>query len=163
MVPVGVVHKPDDLVGEQLAVVLRGQVRFGRLRREQLETFANTFAQHVQRRILVNLLPQMGAENLAQRNFQGWYFTVHEDAGQIELHLKTDVDVRSIDCRRPLERETTIRNLVQTGTLGIGQFFVFHRFFEACWGERWSLRLELGLNDETKESKNTHQIAARLN
>ena len=55
----------------------------------------------------------------------------HEDASQIKLHLETDVDVRAIDCRTPPKGKTTIGNLVQTGTLGIGQFFVSHRFLEA--------------------------------
>ena len=50
-VDVRVIHKPDDLVGEELAVVLRRQVGLGRLRRVQLQALADALAQHVQRRI----------------------------------------------------------------------------------------------------------------
>ena len=39
------------LVGEQLAVVLRGQVRLGGLRAVQLQALADALAQHVQRRV----------------------------------------------------------------------------------------------------------------
>mmetsp|Transcript_14221 Transcript_14221/g.33094 ORF Transcript_14221/g.33094 Transcript_14221/m.33094 type:complete len:257 (+) Transcript_14221:1810-2580(+) len=48
-VHVGVVHEPNDLVREQLAVVLRRQVRLGRLRGVELEALPDPFTQHVQR------------------------------------------------------------------------------------------------------------------
>ena len=50
-VHIGVIHKPDDLVGEELAVVLGGKVRFCGLRRVQLQPLADSFSQHVQRGI----------------------------------------------------------------------------------------------------------------
>jgi hypothetical protein len=71
----------------------------------------------------MNLLPQMGAKNLNERNLQRGDFSVHENAGQIELHLKSYVDICAIDCWRPPKSETTIRNLIQTRSLRIGQFF----------------------------------------
>lgn len=51
-----------------------------------------------------------------------------EDSGQIELNLETDVDVRSVDRRGPPQCETTIRDLTESGTLSVRQFFVLHRF-----------------------------------
>lgn len=45
----------------------------------------------------VNLLPHMGSEDLDERDFEGRYFTVHENTSQIELDLETNIDVRSVD------------------------------------------------------------------
>ena len=42
---------------------------------------------------LMDLLPQMGPEDLDERNLQGWDFPVKEDTGQIELNLETDINV----------------------------------------------------------------------
>lgn len=50
-VHVGVVYEPDDLVGEELAVVLGGQVGLGGLGRVQLQTFADALPEHVQGRV----------------------------------------------------------------------------------------------------------------
>lgn len=50
-VHIGVIHKPDDLVGEELSIVLGGKVRFCGLRRVQLQPLADSFSQHIQRRI----------------------------------------------------------------------------------------------------------------
>jgi len=50
-VHVCIVHEPDDLVGEQLAVVLGTEVGFRGLGRVQLETLPDALAQHVQRRV----------------------------------------------------------------------------------------------------------------
>jgi hypothetical protein len=36
----------------------------------------------------------MSTENLNQGNFQRWYFPVHEDASQVQLHLETDVHLK---------------------------------------------------------------------
>ena len=46
-VDVGIVDKPNDLVGEELRIVLAVEVRLCWLRRVQLKTLANTFAQYV--------------------------------------------------------------------------------------------------------------------
>ena len=47
---------------------------------------------------LVNLLPQVSAEDLDVRNLQCRNLSMHEDAGQIELHLEADVHIGSVDC-----------------------------------------------------------------
>lgn len=80
---------------------------------------------------LVNLLPEMSPEDLNQGDLEGWDLAVHEDTGQIQLHLETHVDVGAVDRRRPPESETTVGNLVQTGSLGVGQFLVLHGLFKA--------------------------------
>ena len=55
---------------------------------------------------------------------------LHEDARKIELDLETNVDVRTVDRRTPPERETTIGDLIETGTLGVRELLVTHRLFE---------------------------------
>ena len=80
---------------------------------------------------LVNLLPQVSPEDLNQRDLQRGDLAVHEDAGQVQLDLETNVDVRPVDGRRPPKREATVGNLVQPGALGIRQLFVLHRLLEA--------------------------------
>ena len=35
--------------------------------------------------------------------------------------------------RRPPESEPTIRNLIETGALGIGELLELHAFFESCF------------------------------
>ena len=50
-VDVGVVDEPDDLVGEELAVVLRREVGLGRLRGVELQALADALAKDVQSRI----------------------------------------------------------------------------------------------------------------
>ena len=47
------------------------------------------------------------------------------------MYLETNVDVCSIDRRTPPESESPIGDLVQTGSLGIGELLVPHRLFEA--------------------------------
>jgi hypothetical protein len=81
---------------------------------------------------LVNLLPQMGSEDLDKRYLEGWNFAVQENTREIELDLETDVDVGSIDGWRPPQSEATVGNLVQTGTLGVGEFLELHGLFETC-------------------------------
>lgn len=68
---------------------------------------------------LVDFLPQMRSEYLNQRNLECWYLAVHENASQIQLHLETNIDICSINCRTPPQSEPTIGNLVQTGPLRI--------------------------------------------
>src|ERR1700733_10859954 len=67
----------------------------------------------------VNLLPQMGAENLDQRYLQSGNLAVQEYSRQVELDLEANIDVCSIDGRRPPERESTVRDLVETRSLGV--------------------------------------------
>ena len=79
---------------------------------------------------LVDLLPQVSTEDLNQRDLQRRNLAVHENARQIQLDLETDVDVGSVDGRRPPEGEATVGNLIQTRPLGVGQLLVLHRLFE---------------------------------
>ena len=79
---------------------------------------------HIHGQTLVDLLPQMGTEDLNERNLQGRDLAVHKDTSQIQLDLETNIDIGTIDRRRPPQRETTVRNLVQTGALSVGQFLV---------------------------------------
>ena len=55
---------------------------------------------------------------------------VHEDTRQIQLDLEADVYVRAVDRWTPPQCETTIWNLIETGTLRIGELLVSHRLFE---------------------------------
>ena len=78
----------------------------------------------------MDLLPQMGTEDLDERDLQCRNLTVKEDTRQIKLHLETDVDVGSVDGRRPPKRKSTVWNLVETGTLGVRELLEFHALFE---------------------------------
>lgn len=50
-VDIGVIHKPNDLVGEEFPVVLRGQVGLSGLGGVQLQTFADSLPEHIQGRV----------------------------------------------------------------------------------------------------------------
>lgn len=76
-------------------------------------------------------MPQVGTEDLDQTDLQGRNFTVHKDTRKIQLHLETDINVGTINRGTPPERKSTIRNLIQTGALGVCQLLVPHRFFES--------------------------------
>mmetsp|Transcript_51851 Transcript_51851/g.121766 ORF Transcript_51851/g.121766 Transcript_51851/m.121766 type:complete len:1251 (+) Transcript_51851:175-3927(+) len=80
---------------------------------------------------LVDLLPQMRAEDLDQRDLERRDLAVHEDARQVELHLEPDVDVGAVDRRRPPQREATVGDLVQTGALRVRELLVLHALLEA--------------------------------
>lgn len=41
----------------------------------------------------MDLLPKMGTEDLDQRDLERWDLAVEEDASQIELHLKSDLQI----------------------------------------------------------------------
>lgn len=75
----------------------------------------------------MNLLPQMGSEDLDQGNLEGRDLSVHENTRKIQLHLETNINVRSINGRRPPHGETSVWNLRKTRSLGVGQFFELHR------------------------------------
>lgn len=45
-------------------------------------------------------------------------------------NLETNVDVGSIDSWRPPKREAAVGDLIETGSLGVGQLLVFHGFFK---------------------------------
>ena len=80
---------------------------------------------------LVDLLPQVGSEDLDEGNLERGDLAVHEDPSEVELHLEADVDVSAVDRRRPPKGETPIGDLVETRSLGIGELFVLHRLLEA--------------------------------
>ena len=42
----------------------------------------------------MHLLPQMSPEDLDQRDLESRDLTMHEDTGQIQLYLETDVHLR---------------------------------------------------------------------
>ena len=79
---------------------------------------------------LVDLLPQMGPEYLNERDFERGDLPMHENPRQIKLDLETDVDVGTIDGWAPPECESTIWNLVQTGSLRVCELLVSHGFLE---------------------------------
>lgn len=72
----------------------------------------------------------MSTEDLNQTNLESGDLSVHEDAGQIELDLETNIHVGTIDGRTPPERKSTVGDLVQTGPLCIRELLVPHRLFE---------------------------------
>ena len=51
---------------------------------------------------------------------------MHEDACEVQLHLEPHVNIGPVDGGRPPQCETTVWNLVETRTLCVGQFLVFH-------------------------------------
>ena len=51
---------------------------------------------------------------------------MEKDTSQIELNLESHVNIRAIDSRRPPKSETTIGDLVQSGSLGIGELLELH-------------------------------------
>ena len=60
----------------------------------------------------VYFLPKMRSENLNQRYFERWNFTVHEDASEVELNLEANVNVGTVDRRRPPKRKASVWNLI---------------------------------------------------
>ena len=99
---------------------------------ERVELLVKNLAQ-IHHEAFVDLLPEMGTEDLDQGNLECRDLAMHEDAGQVELHLEADVDTSTVDRRAPPERKATVRDLVQAGSLGICQPLELHRLFEpAC-------------------------------
>lgn len=50
-VHIGVINKPDNLVGEKFTIVLGGQVWLSGLRGVQLQTFTDALPEHIQGRV----------------------------------------------------------------------------------------------------------------
>ena len=96
----------------------------------------------------LTFLPQMGLEDLDQADLEGGDLAMHEYTGQVELYLETNVDVCSIDRQAPPQHETTIRNLVETRTLHVGELLVSHWLFET-----WCL-----LPEETLPHREVHSL-----
>mmetsp|Transcript_4532 Transcript_4532/g.13244 ORF Transcript_4532/g.13244 Transcript_4532/m.13244 type:complete len:1314 (+) Transcript_4532:2393-6334(+) len=80
---------------------------------------------------LVDLLPEVSPEDLDEGDLEGGDLAVHEDAGEVELHLEAHVDVGAVDGRRPPEREAAVGDLVEARPLGVGELLVLHRLLEA--------------------------------
>lgn len=74
----------------------------------------------------------MSAEDLDERDLECRNLAVHEDAGQIQLHLEAHVNIGPVDGWRPPEREASVGNLVETGALGHRQLLVLHLLLEAA-------------------------------
>ena len=49
---------------------------------------------------------------------------MHEDAGEVQLHLEADVHIGAVDGGRPPEREAPVGDLVQPAALRVGQLLV---------------------------------------
>ena len=81
---------------------------------------------------LVHLLPQMGAEDLDERDLERRDLAVHEDSGEVQLHLEADVHVCAVDGRAPPESETAVGDLVQTAPLGVCELLVLHALLKAA-------------------------------
>lgn len=54
----------------------------------------------------------MSTEYLDEGDLQSGDLAMQEDTSQVELDLETDVDVGTIDCGRPPQRETSVWYLV---------------------------------------------------
>ena len=81
---------------------------------------------------LMYLLPQMSPEDLDQGDLEGGDLAVHEDAGQVQLHLESHVHVSPVDGGRPPQSEPSVGDLVQTRALGMRQFLVLHGLLKAA-------------------------------
>lgn len=73
---------------------------------------------------LMDLLPQVGPEDLDEGDLEGGDLAMHEDASQVQLHLEAHVHIGTIDGGGPPQGETPVGNLVQTRPLCIGQLLV---------------------------------------
>ena len=78
----------------------------------------------------MNLLPQMRPKDLDQRDLQRGDLAMHEDPRQVQLHLKPHIHIGTVDGGGPPQREASIRYLVETTALRVGQLFVLHRLLE---------------------------------
>mmetsp|Transcript_31891 Transcript_31891/g.87333 ORF Transcript_31891/g.87333 Transcript_31891/m.87333 type:complete len:766 (-) Transcript_31891:1916-4213(-) len=116
-VDVGVVDKPDDLVREELAVVLRREVWLGRLGRIELQPLADALAQHIERRV--------GLHDLGHR--------LRDE----RLHARDVVAVSGVQVVRQVEphlRHTQRRRRIRGQALGRGA-----QSSRSCWAAREAL------------------------
>jgi hypothetical protein len=79
----------------------------------------------------MDLLPKMCSEYLNQGNLKCWDLAMHEDTSQVKLHLEADIDISSVDSWRPPKCKSSVRNLIQTRSLGMSQLLKLHRLLEA--------------------------------
>ena len=82
-VHVSVVHKPDDLVGEEFSVVLRRQVRLSRFTGVQLKAFPDSLPQHIQGGIGFHNL----CHGLLDKRFHSWKPVTKGTAGSNRKRL----------------------------------------------------------------------------
>ena len=96
----------------------------------------------------MNLLPQMSTEHLYERNLQCRNLAMEEDAGEIELNLEADVDVRSVDLRKVSNYILSERGW---GYLLVGDHQSVKRRF-GIWfkPDRWALVSFLNFIDSSK-------------
>ena len=76
---------------ERVQLLIKRLTQILQSRFQQRHIQSTTIAYHDKR--FVDLLPQMRSKNLNQRNFERRNFAVHENAGQIKLHLKADINI----------------------------------------------------------------------
>lgn len=84
-VDVGVVDEPDDLVAEELRVVLRVEVRLGRLGRVELQALADALAQDVQGRVGLHDL----GHGLLDERLEAWEVVA---VGRVQVVREVDGD-----------------------------------------------------------------------
>ena len=60
------------------------------------------------------------------------HLAVHEDAGQVELHLEADIHVGAVDRRAPPQREAAVGDLVEAAALRVGELLELHRLLKAA-------------------------------
>lgn len=61
---------------------------------------------------------------------------MHENPRQIQLDLKSNINIRSVNGWTPPESESSIWDLVQTGPLSICKFFILHGFLKTDEDEK---------------------------
>mmetsp|Transcript_35223 Transcript_35223/g.88355 ORF Transcript_35223/g.88355 Transcript_35223/m.88355 type:complete len:558 (+) Transcript_35223:1414-3087(+) len=102
-----------------------------RLDLQRVQLLVKHLAQ-VHHQALVDLLPQMGAHDLDERDLERGDLAVHEDACQVELHLEADINIGAVDGGAPPQREAAVGDLVQTAALRVGQLLVLHALLKAA-------------------------------
>lgn len=72
----------------------------------------------------MHLLPQVSPEDLDEGDLERGNLAMHEDAGQIQLHLESHVHIGTVDGGGPPQGETPVGDLIQPRPLCIGQLLV---------------------------------------
>jgi hypothetical protein len=98
--------------------------------KERVQGFLLAGGSHVHDDALVHLLPEMRAEDLDEADLERGDLAVHEDAGEVQLHLEAHVHVGAVDGGRPPQREAPVGDLVQPRALCVGQLLVLHALLE---------------------------------
>lgn len=89
-VDVGVVHEPDDLIGEELSIILGGEVGLSGFGGVQLQALADAFPQDVQRRVgLHDLSHGLLDQRLASR--EPVTVATAETWANVSLHRESDL------------------------------------------------------------------------